>query len=125
MDGFEQTSQQRRVYRNAELVAKFYKYIEVISSKKSNGGSSPKNVKKNYKFEPKDFTQVSKSTLDFINNCQLGEQQLIMFHEKEIQEKLKSLQNQVFQQSETTIMKQKEKLYREIHMSIIPEEDIE
>jgi len=70
------------------LIAKFYKYVGVLSK-------AGDNFKLNFKYEPRDFTQNSKYTLDFLNEVCLGDENIIMFNEKEISEKLKKLQNQV------------------------------
>ena len=48
-----------------------------------------------------------------------------MFNEKEIQEKIKNLKGQVFQQSDSQIIAQKEKITRGMQMSVIAEEDFE
>ena len=52
-----QQSKLKRLYRNAELIAKYYKFIGILP----NQGEF---YKLNYKFEPKDFTQNSKTNLD-------------------------------------------------------------
>ena len=75
----------QRLYRNAELIAKYYKYIGIIS----NQGE---NYRLNYKYEPKDFTKASKTALDFLDGASLGDENIIMFNEKEISEKAKQLQ---------------------------------
>ena len=54
--------------------------------------------KKNYKFEPKDFGQNSKTKM--LGGAAMGDEQIIMFNEKEIQEKLNNLLRQVTQQQE-------------------------
>ena len=63
-ENHETTESKRRLYRNAELIAKYYKYVDILPSKNSkiqhnlgslaNEQSLPVH-KKNYKFEPKDF----------------------------------------------------------------------
>mmetsp|Transcript_26272 Transcript_26272/g.40109 ORF Transcript_26272/g.40109 Transcript_26272/m.40109 type:complete len:106 (+) Transcript_26272:1718-2035(+) len=76
----------RRLIRNAELIAKYYKYIEVLPKV----GDS---FKMNYKYETKDFAQNSKFNLGFLNNATLGDENILMFNEKDLTEKVKHVAN--------------------------------
>ena len=69
----------KRLYRNAELVAKFYKFVGMIPSSDTNA-----SVKQNFGYEPKDFCQDSKYNLQFNNSSSLSDEHIIMFDEKDI-----------------------------------------
>ena len=53
----KKTKIERRLYRNAEIVAKFYKFIKILPVEDDNlaNASNKQHFKKNYKYEPKDF----------------------------------------------------------------------
>ena len=91
----------RRLYKNAELVAKFYKYIGILQSRPQGAGfaeqTQASNIKKNHLYEPKDFSQDSKQKLKLINDARLGDEQALMFNENEIKNKIENSQNQILQ----------------------------
>lgn len=89
----QSTESQIRPYRNAELVAKYYNAIGILIKNKDLPISVA--VKYDVSYEPKDFQQQYSSGLQLIDQAALGEEQVVMFKEKEIKEKLKNLQNQI------------------------------
>ena len=100
----------RRLYKSAELIAKYYKNVGILArenqveeadaSLKSGENSAQKNKNgdkrpRNGNFEPRDFAQDAKSNLDLLGRASFGEEQTIMFHEKEIQQKLNDIYDHV------------------------------
>ena len=132
-----------RIFRPAELVSKFYKYVGLLPSKRQlnnidvsidNVDTPPsfqdnpnnfKSYKANFKYEPKDFSINSKVGLGLMMNASLGDEQIIMFDEKDIQLRMSNIKNQLDQQSEVKNMKTVEKIQDQLPMSIIREEEIE
>jgi len=47
----------------------------------------------NFKYETKDFAQNSKFNLGFLNNATLGDENILMFNEKDLTEKVKHVAN--------------------------------
>lgn len=72
---------QKRLFRSSELVAKYYKYVGILPQGKED--------KPNIKYETKDFSQTSKGNLQLLNKASMGDEQIIMFNEKELQNKFK------------------------------------
>ena len=68
-----------RLYRNAELIAKFFKFVGLIPSSDTNNA-----IKANFKHEPKDFSQNSKYNLHLTKDSSLSDEYMLMFNEKEI-----------------------------------------
>jgi hypothetical protein len=62
------------LYQNAELIAKYYKYVEILPP---NGSA---DAKQNIKYVAKDFSLNQK----MLNSASFGDEHIIMFHEKEI-----------------------------------------
>ena len=107
----------RRVYRPAELIAKFYKYLGLLPRKLNDqnqnnlgGGVNQHLYKSNVKYEPNDFKHNAKVNLGLLNSAKFAEEQLIMFNEKEIQERILNIKQQINQQAETKNIKTKEKI---------------
>ena len=76
-----------RVYRNAELVVRFYEFIGLMPE---SGGTAPFGsnasslVKEAMKYEPNDFAQNQRINEQLAVGAELGDQQMIMFDEKDI-----------------------------------------
>ena len=77
-------SAQQRLYRNAELLAEYYKYVEFLP-----------NAKESYKYEVKDFSQHANAKLIMLKQASFGDEQVIMFNEKEINEKITNFKKQI------------------------------
>jgi len=135
-----------RIFKSAELVAKFYKYVGLLPSKRllntdamfskmskdantsgrsSSHGGNFKQYKANFKYEAKDFSINSKVPLGLMMDATLGDEEIIMFDERDIQTRLSNRQNQLNQQKEVKNMKTVEKIQDQLPMSIINEEEIE
>jgi hypothetical protein len=85
MDGdHPMDKKEKRLFRSSELVAKYYKYVGILPQGKDD--------KPNIKYETKDFTQNSKgNSLQLLNKASMGDEQIIMFNEKELQNKFKQV----------------------------------
>lgn len=82
---------EKRIYKPAELVAKFYKYLGFLPSKQNKHYKEHIEglyYKPNHKFEPKDFCQLNTANLGLHQDSTFGEEHVIMFNEKDIQQKL-------------------------------------
>ena len=94
-----------RIFRPAELVSKFYKYVGLLPSKRQLnhddddrtekidsvkttdtglGFNNLKAYKANFKYEPKDYQISTKTPLGLLMDATLGDEQIIMFDEKDI-----------------------------------------
>ena len=104
----------RRLYRDAELISKYYKVVHILPQQNPD-------TRQSIKYDSKQFS----TNLSLLNNASFGDEQIIMFREKEIQSKIQQLQHQVEQQHSQIIQKTKHKQNEKIGMSIICEEDIE
>ena len=62
------------MYKNAELLAKYFKYVGILPPN-SHADSKP-----NIKYEAKDFSLNQR----LLNDASFGDEQIIMFKEKEI-----------------------------------------
>ena len=80
---------------------------------------------RNGNFEPKDFAQDTQQFLDMLGNARFGVEQTIMFHEKEIKEKLNNIYDHVKSQEDIIIMKTKQKWESDQVISRISEKEIE
>jgi hypothetical protein len=79
----------KRLYRPAEMIAKFYKYVNILQNEETKDSADKMLFfKKNVKFEPFDFTHDNDHKLGLMNNARLGDEHLIMFNEKELQTKV-------------------------------------
>mmetsp|Transcript_2852 Transcript_2852/g.4863 ORF Transcript_2852/g.4863 Transcript_2852/m.4863 type:complete len:144 (+) Transcript_2852:1036-1467(+) len=116
--GKQNNSPQIRLYRNAELVAKYYKYLGLLPQE----GAS---FKLNVKYEPQDFTHNSNFSLGMKMQASLGDEYSIMFNEKDIQGKLKKYQNHLEAEVQEVISKTQEKFSQDMNLSCISEKDIE
>ena len=74
------------------------------------GPNSLKTYKANFKYEPKDFQITSKTPLGLLMDATLGDEQIIMFDEKDIQQRMSNIKNQLNQQAEVKNMKTVEKI---------------
>lgn len=135
----ESQSNVRRLYKSAELIAKYYKNVGILArenqaeegpgadaSLKSaeahkNGGKRPRNGN----FEPRDFAQDAKANLDLLGRASFGEEQTIMFHEKEIQQKLNDIYDHVRNQEEAIVQRTKQKWESDQILPRISEKEIE
>ena len=80
---------------------------------------------RNGNFEPKDFAQDTQQFLEMLGNARFGGEQTIMFHEKEIKEKLNNIYYQVKSQEQDIILDHKRKWESDQVLSRISEKEIE
>ena len=70
----------KRCYKSSELVGKYYKHLRILPQDVPNG-----------KYDTKDFSQSSKGlNIKLLNNASMGDEQIIMFNEKELQNRFKA-----------------------------------
>lgn len=92
--------------------------------KKSNDQIS-KGGPRNGNFEPKDFAQDTQQFLNMLGNAKFGGEQTIMFHEKEIKEKLNDIYDHVKNQDSPKLQIVREKWESDQVLSRISEKEIE
>ena len=76
----------KRLYKSCEIVTNYYEKVGLFAI---HQGQLPIGSKIELrKYDSRDFSQMSKTNLPFLRNAYLGDEQMIMFKEKDIKENI-------------------------------------